>query len=203
MDFRAVGPRPYAYAGFLGIAVMAIAVFVCMFSDHTWDIRYASMCDFGVSDIAYVSFTFIGGCVVSGILFMISGFGRSLFTDSRYDRAGSLVISLAGLALVCVGVLDETFSFHQYVTISFAAIFMIGILLVSIQDIIDRNYILLIGLALVGLFGFASLFANAIPYAVVQIVLVGYTFIWYIFKSLVFFDISSPLIRRIAGMDRA
>ena len=184
MDFKRFGPAPYAWAGILAVIVMVASVGICYLGDSSWNYKTDSMCDFGVSDVGYVSFLFIGACVVSGALFMISAFGWYLFEESKYVRYGGVIVMLAGFSLMCVGILDKTYSFHQFVTIIFAIIFMIAIAVVSVQDIIDRRWPLLIGLAILGLYGLATLFAPISPYAVVQIVLMGYVFFWYVVKSI-------------------
>ncbi len=92
----------------------------------------------------------------------------------------------AGIAVMCVGIFDKTYSFHQWVTIIFAVIFIIGIALVSVQGIIDREWPLLIGLAIVGLYGLFTCFFNNPPfttYTVVQVVLMGYVFFWFSVKN--------------------
>ena len=188
MDFKSIGPKPYAWAGIVAAAVMIIAVILCVLLDSNWtyDGRHSSMCDFGISDFWYVSVIFIGACIVSGTLILVSGFGWYLFEESKYIRYGGLVIMFAGIALMCVGVFDKTYSFHQWVTIIFAVIFIIGIALVSVQDIIDRQWPLLIGLAVVGLYGLFTCFFYIPPittYTVVQVVLMGYVFFWFIVKN--------------------
>lgn len=188
MDFKSIGPKPYAWAGIVAAAVMIIAVILCVLLDSNWtyDGRHSSMCDFGISDFWYVSVIFIGACIVSGTLILVSGFGWYLFEESKYVRYGGLVIMFAGIALMCVGIFDKTYSFHQWVTIIFAVIFIIGIALVSVQDIIDREWPLLIGLAIVGLYGLFTCFFYIPPittYTVVQVVLMGYVFFWFIVKN--------------------
>ena len=191
MDLRSIGQKPYAVAGIVAAAVMVISVILCVILDTNWTYNgpHSSMCDFGISDFWYVSVLFIGACIISGLLILTSGFGWYLFEESKYVRYGGLVIMLAGLALLCVGVFDKTFSFHQYVTIIFAVIFIIGIALVSVQDIIDRQWPLLIGLAIVGIYGLFTCFFYIPPittYTVVQVVLMGYVFFWFVMKNLKF-----------------
>ena len=188
MDFKSIGPKPYAWAGIVAAAVMIIAVILCVLLDSNWtyDGRHSSMCDFGISDFWYVSVIFIGACIISGTLILVSGFGWYLFEESEYIRYGGLVIMFAGIALMCVGIFNKTYSFHQWVTIIFAVIFIIGIALVSVQDIIDREWPLLIGLAIVGLYGLFTCFFYIPPittYTVVQVVLMGYVFFWFIVKN--------------------
>ena len=188
MDLRSIGPKPYAWAGIIAAAVMVISVILCVLLDSNWTYNgpHSSMCDFGVSDFWYVSVLFIGACIVSGTLILVSGFGWYLFQESKYVRYGGLVIMFAGIALMCVGIFDKTYSFHQYVSIIFAVIFIIGIALVSIQDIIDRQWPLLIGLAIVGLYGLFTCFFYIPPfttYTVVQVVMMGYVFFWFIVKN--------------------
>lgn len=201
MVLREMGPLPYANAGILAIVIMVVSVVLCVLGDPDWDYTNGSMCDFGVSEVKYVSVLFIGACIVSGLLFMFSGIGWYLFEGSRFVRAGGLVVVISGAALICVGVFDKTFPFHQYVSIIYAIIFIVAIALVSIQDIMDRHFILVLGLAALGLFGLVTIFVDMVPYSFVQVVLMGYVFIWYVFKSLKYHDPGSGLVRAIIGMD--
>ena len=201
MGLKELGPRPFAYAGIAAVIVMTAAVVICFFSAPDWDYLTDSMCDFVVSKTWYVPGVFIGGCVISGLLFMFSGLGWYLFEESKYVRIAGIVMQFSGISLICVGVLDVTYWFHQYVTITFTVIFIIAVAFVSVQDLIDRHYILVIGLGLLGLFGLSTLFDDYCPYSMVQIVLVGFTFVWYILKSLKPFDPQSPMLRKIIGMD--
>lgn len=191
MDFRGMGVKPYGWAGIIAVIVMVLAVCFCVICDTNWEYNgpHSSMCDFGISEFWYVSVAFIGGCIVSGLLFMMSGFGWYLFDESKYVRYGGLVVMLAGVALICVGIFDKTYDFHQFVSIIFAVIFIIAIALVSVQDIIDRQWPLLIGLAVLGLYGLFTCFFYIPPfttYTVVQVVLMGYVFFWFVMKSLKF-----------------
>jgi hypothetical membrane protein len=191
MDLRSIGVRPYGWAGIIAVIIMVVSVCFCVLCDTNWEYNgpHSSMCDFGVSDFWYVSVAFIGACITSGILFMVSGFGWFLFDESKYIRYGGLVVMFAGVALMCVGIFDKTYDFHQYVSIIFAVIFIIAIALVSVQDIIDRQWPLLIGLAVLGLYGLFTCFFYIPPfttYTVVQVVLMGYVFFWFVMKSLRF-----------------
>lgn len=191
MDLRSIGPRPYAYAGIAAVIIMVVAVCFCIIFDTNWDYlgEGASMCNFGISDFWYVSVAFIGGCSVSGLLFMFSGLGWYLFDESKYNRYSGLVIVLAGVSLICVGIFDKTYSFHQYVSVVFAIIFIIAIALASVQDIIDKRWALIIGLAIVGLYGLSTMFIHIDPYTaytVVQVIMMGYVFFWFVLKSVRF-----------------
>lgn len=191
MDLRSIGVRPYAYAGIIAVIIMVVSVCFCVLCDTNWVYNgpHSSMCDFGVSDFWYVSVAFVGACIISGILFMVSGLGWYLFDESKYVRCAGPVVMLAGAALMCVGIFDKTYDFHQYVSIIFAVIFIIAIALVSLQDIIDRQWPLVIGLAVLGLYGLFTCFYYIPPfttYTVVQVVLMGYVFFWFVMKSLKF-----------------
>ena len=184
MDLRKYGAAPYAWAGIIAVAIMVVSVMICLMVDKGWDYEYGSLCDFGVSEIKWVSLLFIYACVISGILFIISGFGWYLFEESKFVRYGGLVIMLAGASLICVGLFDKTFSFHQAVAVIFAVIFIIAIALVSVQDILDRRLILVAGLAILGIFGIVTMFVSIMPYSMIQIVMMGYVFFWFSVKSM-------------------
>ena len=184
MDFRRCGVAPYAWAGMAGVVLMVTSVLICLIVDTEWEWSNGSMCDFGVSNIKAISVLFVAACEVSGILIMISGFGWYLFQDSKYVRIGGVIIMLAGLSLSAVGVFDKTYSFHQFVSILFAIIFIIAIALVSVQDILDRNFTMVICLALLGLFGLATIFFPIAYYSVVQLIMMGFVFFWFVVKTM-------------------
>ena len=197
MDPRSIGPRPYAYAGIAAVIIMVVAVLFCIIFDTNWDYlgEAASLCNFGVSEFWYVSVAFIGGCVVSGLLFTFSGFGWYLFDKSVYNRYSGLVISLAGISLICVGIFDKTFWFHQYVSVVFAVIFIVAIALASVQDILDKRWLLILGLIVVGLYGLSTMFIHIDPYTaytVVQVIMMGYVFFWFVLKSIEFIHRCEP-----------
>ena len=197
MDPRSIGPRSYAYAGIAAVIIMVVAVLFCIIFDTNWDYlgEAASLCNFGVSEFWYVSVAFIGGCVVSGLLFTFSGFGWYLFDKSVYNRYSGLVISLAGISLICVGIFDKTFWFHQYVSVVFAVIFIIAIALASVQDILDKRWLLILGLIVVGLYGLSTMFIHIDPYTaytVVQVIMMGYVFFWFVLKSIEFIHRCEP-----------
>ena len=199
MDPRSIGPRPYAYAGIAAVIIMVVAVLFCIIFDTNWDYlgEAASLCNFGVSEFWYVSVAFIGGCVVSGLLFTFSGFGWYLFDKSVYNRYSGLVISLAGISLICVGIFDKTFWFHQYVSVVFAVIFIIAIALASVQDILDKRWLLILGLIVVGLYGLSTMFIHIDPYTaytVVQVIMMGYVFFWFVLKSIEFIHRCEPSV---------
>ena len=184
LDPKRYGASPYAWAGIIAVAIMVISVMICLMVDKGWDYEQGSLCDFGVSDIKWISILFISACVVSGILFMISGFGWYLFEESKSVRYGGLVIILAGASLVCVGIFDKSYSFHQFLAAMFAVIFIIAIALVSYQDILDRHLVLVTGLAILGIFGIATMFVSIMPYSMIQIIMMGYVFLWFSVKSM-------------------
>ena len=185
MDLRRYGVAPYAWIGIAGVAVMVVSVLICLAVDTEWQWSNGSMCDFGVSNIKAISVLFVKACEISGIMIMISGFGWYLFQDSKYVRIGGAIIMIAGLSLSAVGIFDKTYSFHQFVSILFAIIFIIAIALVSVQDILDRNFTMVICLALLGLFGLATIFFPIAYYSVVQLIMMGFVFFWFVVKTIV------------------
>ena len=201
MDLEGMGPRPYAMAGLAAPILMIVCVAICVLFEEGWDYTVNSMCDFGVSDNKFISVTFIGGCIISGILFMIAGLGWVLFEESKYVRIGGIIVMISGVALMCVGVFDKTYDFHQYVSIIYAAIFIVAIAFVCLQDIIDRHLILVYGFAILAIYGAATLFSDFAPYAFTQAFLMGYVFIWFFLKSLKYFEPQNPTLRKIIGMD--
>ena len=184
LDLKRYGASPYAWAGIIAVAIMVVSVMICLMVDKGWDYEQGSLCDFGVSEIKWVSVLFITACAVSGSLFIISGFGWFLFEESKWVRYGGLVIMLAGLSLICVGIFDKTYSFHQGVAVMFAVIFIIAIALVSVQDILDRHLVLVAGLAILGIFGIVTMFVSIVPYSMIQMIMMGYVFLWFSVKSM-------------------
>lgn len=201
MGLRDIEPKFFGITGIAASALMIVSVLICVCFQPGWDYKVNSMCDFGVSEIKAISVLFISACSISGVLFMISGLGWFLHEDKTFVRIGGLVVIISGLGLIAVGIFDKTYDFHQYVSIVYAIIFIVAIAFVCLQDIIDRHLILVAGFAVVGVYGFITLFVSSIPYALTQTILMGYVFFWFIMKSLKFFDPQNPKIRKIIGMD--
>ena len=201
MDLKMMGPKPYAYAGLAAPVIMILCVLFCVIFEDGWDYKVNSMCDFGVSSNPAVAIAFVGGCFVSGILFMIAGLGWVLFEESKYVRIGGAVVIVSGVALICVGIFDKTYDFHPYVSIVYAIIFIVGIAFVCLQDIIDRHLILVGGFTILALYGAATLFSDFAPYALTQTLLMGYVFVWFFLKNLKCFDPKNPTLRKVIGLD--
>ena len=201
MDLKAMGPKPYACAGLAAPVIMIVCVLFCVMFEDGWDYKVNSMCDFGVSSNPAVAAAFIGGCLVSGVLFMVAGLGWIFFEESKYVRIGGAVVMVSGVALMCVGVFDKTYDFHPYVSIVYALIFIVAIAFVCLQDIIDRHLILVFGFLILALYGVATLFSDFAPYALTQTLLMGYVFVWFFLKSLKYFDPQNPMLRKIIGLE--
>lgn len=200
MGLKELGPKPFAAAGMLAVVLMVIAVVICVLGDPSWDFYHQSLCDFGASSVKFVSVSFIFGCIVSGLLFIAAGIGWALFEKSKFVRIGGAIVCLAGAALMCVGIFDVSFDFHYWVSIIFAVIFIVAIAFVCLQDIIDRHLILVAGFGVMAIYGIITLFVPSIPYALTQIILMGYVFIWFFLKSMKPFEPKSELLRKIIGM---
>lgn len=189
IDFRKYGEATYAWIGILAVTIMVVSVMLCLMLADDWDYAKSSLCDFGISENKMASWLFIGACAVSGAMFIMSGFGWFLFEESKYVRNGGVMIMASGLTLIFVGLVDNSMSFHMAVAAIFAALFMIGIALVSIQDIIDRHYLMVTGLAIVGLYSLSTIFVSVLPYSMNQVIMVGFAFFWFIVRSLKFKDL--------------
>ena len=70
------------------------------------------------------------------------------------------------------------------VGVIFAVIFIIAIALVSIQDIMDRHLVLVAGLAILGIFGIMTMFISIMPYSMIQMIMMGYVFLWFSIKCM-------------------
>ncbi len=68
-------------------------------------------------------------------------------------------------------------------------IFIVAIALASVQDIIDKHWPLITGLIVVGIYGLSTMFIHIDPftaYTVVQVIMMGYVFFWFVLKSVQF-----------------
>lgn len=201
MGLKDMGPKPFAAAGIAAVAIMVLAVLICIFGDPSWNFSTESLCDFAASSNKVVSVSFVFGCIVSGLLFIASGLGWTLFEKSKLYRIGGGFVSLSGVALIFVGLFDVSFDFHFWISIIFAVIFIIAIAFACLQDIIDRHLILVAGFGVMAIYGFITLFVPSIPYALTQIILMGYVFIWFVLKSLRPFEPKSQTLRKIIGSE--
>lgn len=173
-----------AKAGILASAVMFVVYFICLAVNAShWSI-HNSISDFGYTEESSTVVLFIGACVVSGLLLILSGYGRFLYGGTKYIRFGGLFVSFSGLGLILVGVVSKTFNdtFHQICTMLFIILFVVAILLTCIQDLMDGDRRFSIGFGILAIFAGFAIIVGYIPYFVLESVLMGYVFFWYICK---------------------
>ena len=123
--------------GYIAMAAPVLFVVVWMMSatfDGSWRFGVNSLSDLGISDNAVSAFLFNFGCMTTGILGMIVGFG--LFEYGRRTlKVGGVIYIIGMLFLSLVGVFTlDTYDAHYFVASTFSLIIGVGVFVSSLSD---------------------------------------------------------------------
>ncbi len=95
-------PAPFAVIGLIMAFLFAIVWIVAAENDPTWVLGESKLSELGVSTYDFTADAFKYGCIVSGILCLVFGIGKSLCEDGSSCASG-IMCAVAGIALACVG----------------------------------------------------------------------------------------------------
>ena len=123
--------------GYIAMAAPVLFVVVWMMSaafDGSWWFGVNSLSDLGISDNAVSAFLFNFGCMTTGILGMIVGFG--LFEYGRRTlKVGGVIYIIGMLFLSLVGVFTlDTYDAHYFVASTCSLIIGVGVFVSSLSD---------------------------------------------------------------------
>ena len=123
--------------GYIAMAAPVLFVVVWMMSaafDGSWWFGVNSLSDLGISDNAVSAFLFNFGCMTTGILGMIVGFG--LFEYGRRTlKVGGVIYIIGMLFLSLVGVFTlDTYDAHYFVASTSSLIIGVGVFVSSLSD---------------------------------------------------------------------
>lgn len=185
VDWRAVPSATYAKLGLIASAVAMLDYLVCLCVNYYWNIDN-SISDFGYDKASSTVYFFIAGCVLSGVLLSLSGYGRFIHGENGFVRTGGLFVALSGIGLVFVGIISKTLSdpLHQLFTMIYIVTFIAAIMSICIWDLVNGRYIFPTGFLIAGALSVYAIWFGYVPYFILESVLMGYVFVWYIFKSI-------------------
>ena len=125
--------KVFAYLAFIMPAFFTIMWILSATIDGSWTFGINSLSDMGISENPTSAFLFNFGCMVTGILGVLIGFGMFAY-GKRTNKAGGLlyIVSMVFLALVGVFTLPQTM--HYVVATSYGLFFGISVVVSSVSD---------------------------------------------------------------------
>ena len=123
--------------GYIAMAAPLLFVVLWILSasiDGSWRFGVNSLSDMGISDNAVSAFLFNFGCMITGILGMIVGFGMIMYGRRTLKAGGAIyIVGMLFLSLVGVFTLDN-YSKHYFVASTFSIVSGLGVLVSSFSD---------------------------------------------------------------------
>ncbi|MDR3074951.1 MAG: DUF998 domain-containing protein [Candidatus Methanoplasma sp.] len=114
----------FAWFGIIGVAAFLIAWLCAASIDTAWEFGVNNLSELGISDTD-AKFYFNYGCMITGALVVIFGFGHAVTAKNAGHTAGGAFLAIGGVLLALVGLItmDSESDLHNYVAIS-AALFI-------------------------------------------------------------------------------
>jgi Predicted membrane protein len=126
--------RLIGVSGVLAVIVFFLMWFMAAAEDPAWIFGENMLSTLGVSVSGNAAIIFNIGCIVSGLLIMVSGMGVAILTKKEYSAAG-VAIAFGGLFLVLVGLFPEDLeTMHNIVAGSLFLFLIAGMLLMTVGD---------------------------------------------------------------------
>lgn len=133
----------FALAGICAAFIFSVVWICASNADMSWMIGENSISDLGVSEVKLSVYMFKYGCIVCGILIFIFGFGKAKNED-RYNQISGYMISISGVFVVIVGVINkDMWSGNEHLIAAYAAFFLftIGVILSGFSDWKNKSMI--------------------------------------------------------------
>ena len=126
--------RLIGVSGVMAVIIFSLLWFMAAVDDPSWIFSETMLSTLGVSVSGDAALFFNVGCIVSGLLIMVSGMGMAILTKKEYSAAG-VAIAFGGLFLTLVGLFPEDLeTMHNFVTGTMFLLFIIGMILMTIGD---------------------------------------------------------------------
>ena len=126
--------RLIGVSGVLAVIVFFTTWFMAAAEDPSWIFGENMLSTLGVSVSGDAAIIFNVGCIVSGLLIMVSGMGVAILTKKEYSAAG-VAIAFGGLFLTLVGLFPEDLeTMHNIVAGSLFLLLIVGVILMTIGD---------------------------------------------------------------------
>lgn len=132
--------RRSAVFGMVSILVFVSVCLLCIHLDGTWR-PYNMICSLGTSDSMLVRALFTVNCVVSGIGFILCGYGIMKGNVREFLRMAYILTVCVGLFLILIGVFDMDTEVHE--GFAFGVALMMGVAMgaMFIDDVLRRRYV--------------------------------------------------------------
>jgi hypothetical membrane protein len=142
----------FAWLGLVAVAVFTIAWICAASLDTAWHFGVNTLSEFGISDTA-ARYYFNYGCIITGLLVMIFGFGRTAFGKNLGHGVGGALLVSGGIALALVGVFTMDYSteqMHYIIAMTMAAFFFGAIIAITFGNwFADRKIFAGVGIVVI------------------------------------------------------
>ena len=126
-------------AGLLAAIVFALCWYTAALSDPAWVFGTNYLSDLGVSDYENAKMFFNGGCLITGLLFVLVGVG--LITSRKDDKislAGGAIAVVSGICVSLIGIVtSDAGNSHAYIAYEAFGLGFVCLILLAVRDFID------------------------------------------------------------------
>ncbi|MCL1979028.1 MAG: DUF998 domain-containing protein [Methanomassiliicoccaceae archaeon] len=137
----------FSWFGIIGVAVFIIAWMCAASIDATWQFGVNTLSEFGISDTD-ASYYFNYGCRITGILIVVTGIGRVLYSKNAGYTIGGILLAVGGFFLALVGVYTMDTDAHSLVAVCMAVFLFAAIIAIAAGNwAADRKVFAGVGIA--------------------------------------------------------
>lgn len=161
MNLYSRGEGPYVIAGVLGIVSFVVINFIAMAIDPAWTFENNCLSDLSISSNTGTQVLFRMSCFITGILLIIMAVGKYLF-ESNLNVSASVFFVGASIGIFGVGVFssaNDTIVMHNIASGMFAACVATGVVLATVDDILHKDYLVLVTGIIIGIVALSTLLA--------------------------------------------
>lgn len=133
MATKKLSAAPFAFVGILVAVLIPIAFSVAIFSDSYWTFNVNSLSDLGISYDAFTANLFNYTCMIGGALLIIFGLGK-MYLKTGLDSASAFFVALSGALLIGIGILNKSYSIHEWIAYIFFLSTAIAMIVSMVSD---------------------------------------------------------------------
>lgn len=180
MDLQSRGEAPYIISGLVAILLFIVINMIGGAMDPNWSFDRNCLSDLGVSKDPVTSFLFSLSCFICGILLIVFAIGKYMFEDDLNVSASVFLIGacigIFGVALF--GSSGDTTALHNVMAGTFAGCVSVCVVLITVSDILHKNYLVLVSGLVIGIVAVSTLFTA--PQNMSEFITVGCVVAWFI-----------------------
>ncbi len=123
----------FSWFGIIGVATFIIAWICAASIDTAWEFGVNTLSEFGISNTD-ARFYFNYGCMITGALIALFGFGHAVSAKNAGHTAGGVLFVIGGVFLALIGIVTMDVgngNLHNYVAISSALFLFMGMIAVG------------------------------------------------------------------------